>query len=132
MVAMGVLKLTDVDADSVAGEFGARNPTRDKRLEYNRLWMRRRREHDRDYALKHRVSKYGLSCEDFENLRKMQDGKCAICQDVFVASKRLHVDHNHSTGKVRGLLCSPCNRGLGQFGDDVNRLEKALAYLRAR
>jgi hypothetical protein len=57
-----------------------------------------------------------------------QGSLCLICQGEFTASG-FHVDHCHSTGRVRGLLCSNCNRGLGMFQDDPNVLRAALSYL---
>jgi len=59
---------------------------------------------------------YGISLDDYNELLALQSGKCAICgkhQSKF--SYPLHVDHDHKTGKVRGLLCSGCNGGLGHF-----------------
>jgi hypothetical protein len=58
-----------------------------------------------------------------------QDCKCAICNDPFDNVGLIHVDHDHETNKVRALLCSLCNQGLGQFKDSVKRLELATAYL---
>jgi hypothetical protein len=71
---------------------------------------------------------YGLSMEDAKQLViARQKGVCAICGDN--RSKRaLVVDHDHSTGKFRGLLCHNCNVGLGQFEDDSERLRKAADY----
>lgn len=69
---------------------------------------------------------YDLSIEEYERMLKAQDGKCAICRK----DRPLHVDHDHKTGKVRGLLCSPCNRGLGHFEDCVENLESAAEYLK--
>jgi hypothetical protein len=65
-------------------------------------------------------------------LREEQQGCCAICGTPEAQSpkKRLHVDHNHETHAVRGLLCSRCNTGLGQFKDDPNRLRAAIEYLK--
>ncbi len=64
-----------------------------------------------------------------------QDGVCAICRrpETFITTGqgpcRLSVDHDHKTGKVRGLLCRDCNVGLGNFGDSGERLRNAAAYL---
>lgn len=71
--------------------------------------------------------KYDISLEEFEALVTEQGNRCAICDTEF--SKTPHVDHDHETGAVRGLLCSPCNTGLGHFRDDVVRLRGAVAYL---
>ena len=59
-----------------------------------------------------------------------QDYKCAICGvDASELSRELSVDHNHETDEVRGLLCSHCNIGLGNFRDDVDVMSKAIEYL---
>ena len=55
--------------------------------------------------------------------------RCAICGDPPKADKRLSLDHDHATGLDRGLLCQPCNIGLGQFRDDPHRLLSAVVYL---
>lgn len=82
--------------------------------------------------------KYGLSLEDYENIRRVQDDCCKICgkhvskNNGPVAkngSQRLCVDHCHSTGKVRGLLCNNCNRALGLLKDDKEILKKMIEYL---
>jgi hypothetical protein len=95
----------------------------------------------KDFALRrhekkvqHVKSRYGLSEDDYQNLFMAQDGKCAICgfeetEQTQGTVRRLNVDHNHQTGKVRGLLCNRCNSGLGQFDDDVARLKVAVTYL---
>jgi len=71
---------------------------------------------------------YGLDIERFEAMVVAQDGRCAICRQP-PGSKGLHVDHHHVTGMVRGLLCGPCNMGLGQFRDDPALLRAAADYL---
>lgn len=71
---------------------------------------------------------YNLTPEQFATLLEQQDGACAICNKV--PHSTLHVDHCHTTGKVRGLLCSTCNTGLGMLGDSADSLEKALQYLK--
>ena len=73
---------------------------------------------------------YGITPERYEEILKLQNGVCYICSDT-VKSRRgkLHVDHDHSTGEVRGLLCINCNRGLGNFRDSIELLKKAIEYL---
>jgi len=70
---------------------------------------------------------YGLNKKEYEALVKKHNGKCAICE---FDNKQLGIDHCHYTGKVRGLLCSRCNSGIGMLGDDVKTLQKAMKYLK--
>jgi len=70
---------------------------------------------------------YGLDKEEFLAMESRQNGKCAIC-DQYPLKKGLHVDHDHKTGKVRGLLCSKCNLALGIF-DTVEKAAKIIEYL---
>jgi hypothetical protein len=76
---------------------------------------------------------YGISYEEYVRLEEAQSNSCAICKSPESLNKRtsgkLFVDHCHATGKVRGLLCSKCNHGLGHFNDDVNLLNLAISYL---
>jgi len=81
------------------------------------------------YILKCR---YGLTIEQWNDIFEEQKGICPICllhMDECV-KKELHVDHCHKTGKVRGLLCSTCNKALGLFHDDFEMLERAIVYLK--
>lgn len=77
---------------------------------------------------------YGMTTTDYDHLHRKQGGVCAICgqppRNTSKKTKRLHVDHDHKTGKVRGLLCDGCNRGLGGFRDSVGTLSNAIEYLR--
>ena len=84
----------------------------------------------------HLRNNYNLSLKDYDALYEKQGGFCYICDKnetvVHGASKqvqRLTVDHDHQTGKVRGLLCSMCNKGLGCFYDSVENLLQAALYL---
>jgi hypothetical protein len=81
----------------------------------------------RGYVLR----KYGLTLEARDAMIASQGGRCAICPNVLDVSKPkgCHVDHDHKTGKVRGLLCSGCNLGLGHFRDDPALLRIAASYL---
>lgn len=74
-------------------------------------------------------SKYKISLDEYNSKLEAQMGVCAICADPPKEDLMLAVDHNHATGKVRGLLCGPCNRGLGQFKEDKTILNKVIGYL---
>lgn len=77
------------------------------------------------------LRKYGLTMADFDALLESQGGVCAICKgDRNGPGSRFHVDHNHQTGVVRGLLCGRCNTAVGLLQDDPNIAEAAAAYLR--
>jgi hypothetical protein len=83
----------------------------------------------RDYHLR---TTYGISYEEYQKRLAAQGGGCAICGGMDSGnskSERLPVDHCHETGAVRGILCGPCNKGLGHLGDDPARLMSAVAYL---
>lgn len=73
--------------------------------------------------------KYGISIEHYEALLEQQNGCCAICGRQPAAKARLHLDHNASTGVVRGLLCGSCNRALGLMQEKPEALRQAAAYL---
>ncbi len=81
--------------------------------------------HQRNYM---RIYNHGVSDADVEILLKEQDYRCAVCGDPVDLSSSL--DHSHTTGRVREVLCRGCNWGLGHFKDSVERLEKAIAYLK--
>lgn len=74
---------------------------------------------------------YGITLEEYDRMFAEQDGKCSICGNTHstIEGKKLAVDHDHKTNKVRALLCSGCNQGLGYFKDDPELMQKALAYL---
>lgn len=73
---------------------------------------------------------YGISLEQFNIMLESQNSKCAICfRDFTAITTKPSVDHDHKTGRVRGLLCSHCNRGIGQFKENVEALGNAITYL---
>ena len=73
--------------------------------------------------------KFGLSTAEYAALLEKQGGVCAICKKTDSEGKRLAVDHCHSTGTIRGLLCGHCNTGLGKFFDNTQYLTDAINYL---
>jgi hypothetical protein len=96
--------------------------------EYNKKYMAEKRKTDARYD--HYQRKYGLSREQFEQMHEERKYCCDICgNESDHRYDKLCVDHCHTTGKVRGLLCFSCNVMLGQAKDDVIRLAKAIDYL---
>lgn len=97
-------------------------------------------EHLKDKREREIRRRYGIEPGEFERLMRVQDGRCAICHQL--PSRRvngrtrpglapaLHVDHDHGTGRVRGLLCGNCNTMLGLAGEDPQVLAQAISYLR--
>ena len=82
---------------------------------------------------KRTLRRYGITPEDYDRMLEEQGGGCAICgKTPEEEGKNLGVDHCHSTGIVRGLLCRGCNQGLGHYRDRADWLDKASAYLRER
>lgn len=98
-------------------------------------WGRARRSADPRYATDVALrTKYGIALADYEQLLEDQGGQCAICGAAEPGGRgeRFHVDHDHVTDEVRGLLCHACNTGLGAFGEDIDRMTAAMAYLLSR
>lgn len=88
------------------------------------------------YILKCR---FGLSLEDYHSLYKKQSGSCAICNKaltLYAETRDLSsvacIDHNHSTGEVRGLLCNTCNTGIGMLKEDPIIMQSAIKYLQQK
>ena len=102
-------------------EWNARN--RSYHREYDRRW-RAKYPHKRKEA--HLKRAYNITLDEIEILKSQQDGRCSICLEQVA---RLVVDHCHKTNKIRSLLCTTCNAGLGQFKDSVVLLARAIEYL---
>ena len=75
-----------------------------------------------------RKRNYGLTDAEYEAMKTAQQGVCAICGKP--PDYSFHVDHDHETGEMRGLLCGGCNFGIGYFKDDTSLLERAIAYIK--
>ena len=72
------------------------------------------------------LREYGISLNKYHNMLQQQDCRCAICNK---RNKQLVIDHNHKTGKIKGLLCNKCNSGIGFLQDSVHIINKARIYL---
>lgn len=123
----------------------AANPERQK--EATRHWRSRQPDHVQGVrSEQHRrnqangkarewhLRKYGITLEDEQALYDQQGGCCAICGAAlgpYGLNRHAHLDHDHATGIVRGILCRGCNLGLGNFMDEPTLLEIAITYLRA-
>lgn len=81
--------------------------------------------YQREYLLQ---KNYGISIQDYDEMLEAQQGRCAICRK-HPKKRRLGVDHNHRTGRIRGLLCMRCNLGLGKLNDNHETLTAAEIYL---
>lgn len=72
---------------------------------------------------------YGLTLQEYSDMLEACNGRCEVCGDLPAHKGGLHIDHNHETGVVRGMLCFHCNSALGQVREDVERLRALIAYI---
>lgn len=115
---------------------------REKCLLNHRLWKEKNKDYcvlkNKERYIKNKTNQrdqklqiaYKITLLEYNELFIIQNGKCAICgkhQTEF--KKAMGVDHNHNTGEIRGLLCSCCNRALGLFSDNIERLKSAIRYM---
>lgn len=113
-------------------------------IEWNKKNRERKQANDRHWAEKNRkkiaermmTRNHGVSLEEYEARIQQQGNKCGICGGTKISGRLKYrlfvVDHCHTTGKIRGLLCNNCNRGLGQFLDNPKLLRLAAEYLETR
>lgn len=98
------------------------------REKYNALQrIRRQSVKFREYSWRVESGIKNFTVSDYNKLLELQSHKCAICNKK--TKKRLAVDHDHKTGKIRGLLCTSCNHALGLLGDSYENISKFLNYL---
>lgn len=102
---------------------------------HQREWRAKNRDRSRYYSMRFRLrTKYGVTYEFYEELLEKQNHRCAICGQSETRKSNgvpilMAVDHDHDTGKIRGVLCNNCNRALGLLKDDTDVLRKAIEYL---
>ena len=84
------------------------------------------KEVDRSWRLK---KHYGITLIEWRQMYEAQSGACAICRKGLAQDKTTNTDHCHKTGRVRGLLCGTCNKGLGYFKDNTELMHEAIRYL---
>lgn len=114
-----------------------RRINKEKRSEYQKKWWKKngrkwyakyKKVHLERTRKAHYRRQYGITIEQYDELFKAQEGRCKICSQT--VAERLCVDHCHSTGVVRSLLCKSCNVGIGRFNDNPDLLIAAANYLR--
>ena len=109
---------------------------KENRNRHNEISVKWNSKNKRKKKNTHLQKHFGISIEEYETLFNIQEGKCAICGNTESTidkrsnmPKMLSVDHDHVTGKIRGLLCQTCNLVLGLFKDSLDKFEKAIVYL---
>lgn len=106
---------------------------KEKAKEWRRRNAEKMREYQKDYRDRTRWARmekqYGITMADYARLVDDQNGKCPICQAP-LETVAIHIDHCHTSGRVRGLLCPTCNQALGLLREDVHIAARAVAYLR--
>lgn len=97
-------------------------------------WQESNTQKQKAYVKKHNLKKnYGITEEEYKNLLAKYDYRCAVCQQAEGEPKiKLCIDHDHKTGKIRGILCSKCNAALGMLDDTPERIIKLFQYLSSR
>lgn len=103
-----------------------KNDNKDRKKESSRLWYLRNKDKVHNVGM----SKYGITTEIYQQMLTAQNNCCKICnRHESEFTKKLAVDHCHQTGKVRGLLCNPCNRLLGLAKENIEVLKEAILFL---
>jgi hypothetical protein len=110
---------------SYAKKYSMENPLKGK--VYSKTWVEKHPEKRKLYTRNSRIRKYGISPETYYEMLEKQGHKCDICKAKSIR-RAMNIDHNHTTGKVRGLLCDKCNLMLG-IVEKKDFLDKALKYL---
>ena len=95
----------------------------------NRRWKRHYQAHKDDHANRELKRKFGITLEHKTQMLVSQDNRCVICKNMFKDSNDVCVDHDHTSNKIRQLLCRKCNVMLGYANDNVFILSEAINYL---
>ena len=119
-------KLFTLGANSNRYKFCSDECTRLNKNEYMSNWGQEHKELLRDRYLR---KTYGIGSDEVERLLTLQGDTCAICGRDEPTGNGWHVDHNHATGSIRGVLCSKCNQALGLVDENKETLKKMLRYL---
>lgn len=110
-----------------AGKDARYRANREKAFAGSQAWAEANPDKKQEIGERSRLKKYGLTLEQYHSMLQAQEGRCHICKELF--GTLIHIDHDHQSGAVRGLLCHKCNVGLGHFRDDPELLRAAAIYL---
>ena len=130
-----IMKTNDLkDVDNIEKTRLYYQKNKDKIIARTKKWAENNKDKVKDNKDKNQKwsslkRKYGLSKNDYLSLLLTQNYRCKICNNILDNGSKTHVDHDHETGKVRGILCSKCNVGLGNFKDSIQNLYNAIQYL---
>ena len=103
----------------------------EEKKEYQKKYQQDHAEELKEYFENYRLMKnYGISTKERDEMLESQNHRCAICKKLPANGRRLHVDHNHKTGKVRQLICFSCNSILGLSNESTSVLVSTIDYLR--
>jgi hypothetical protein len=100
------------------------------RSEHHQKTKHKRPKQTKEQKRKYLISSYGLTVEEYQKLLNKQNNACAICKTTDWGRPSPSIDHCHTTGKVRGLLCNNCNRAIGLLKDNKEILKNAIKYLK--
>lgn len=128
----GVCNPCRTDRERTAREENPEKVRSRDRERYRKRVERDPKEIYKHYRNQYLLKAYGITLEDYKEMLINQRGSCAICgiSEEEAPMQRLHVDHCHSSGEIRGLLCHNCNALLGHAKDDETILKSAISYLR--
>jgi hypothetical protein len=97
-----------------------------KQFKRKKIW---RKINSEKLASKNLKANYGITLDQKKQIVQSQNNLCAICKILFENPRTTHLDHDHTTGKIRGILCQKCNHGIGLFKDSTELLKSAILYL---
>ena len=104
---------------------------RQKNGEYQRNWVANNPEKAKARSREDHIFRtFGITVKEYDEMLLAQNGTCAICEASCATGYRLAIDHDHTTGKVRALLCKNCNTAIGLFKENTNTMTKAINYLK--
>lgn len=115
--------------ESRCGECKNENRNRYRKPDDHLRYYAAQKVKDPEFYRRGNLRKYGITIEQFDAMLESQGGVCAVCKGPALGKGRYHVDHDHDTGKIRGLLCHKCNVALGMVQDSREHLTRLIQYL---